>query len=590
MKITLVGPGIMPIPPVGWGAVEILVWDTKNALEELGHEVQIVNTKDPNQIINEINNFRPDFVHVHYDEFIGVYPYIQYPKAITSHFGYIERPEMFGGYVNIVNAFAHYKPNIFCLSEGIKDVYKVITNIPETNLFVIPNGVNAEAFSYTDNPEYGNRSIYLAKIDYRKRQYLFQDIQSLWFAGNIADSRFDTSKNYLGEWNKKTLHKELTQYGNLVLLSDGEAHPLVCMEALAAGLGVVVTEWGKANLDDTKQFITIIPENKVSDIEYVENEIIKNREYSLQHRKDILEYSKNFEWSNIIKNYYIPSIEKLIEENKFNQQYIPFKFMDKNKSTYKLQGIGPIYYLNLDGQPERKDYMENQFKYWEIGNYTRISAYDGRSDDLSDIISGRYPDNMTSGEIGCTTSHLKAIKYWVETSDSPYAIFMEDDVDLELVRYWDFTWKDFYSQVPYDWDVIQLAIICTGPLHVKLHKRFVNDFSTAAYMITRHHAEKLLNYHIRGDKCKLDSGCKPRAVADDLIYNSGNTYSIPLLLYRIQLGSSIHPEHVDIFHKSSHDGLLEFWKQSGAGLNIKDLMDYDPYLGRITENPEPQPT
>ena len=43
MKITLVGPGIMPIPPVGWGAVEILIWDTKNALESLGHQVQIVH-------------------------------------------------------------------------------------------------------------------------------------------------------------------------------------------------------------------------------------------------------------------------------------------------------------------------------------------------------------------------------------------------------------------------------------------------------------------------------------------------------------------------------------------------------------------
>jgi len=179
--------------------------------------------------------------------------------------------------------------------------------------------------------------------------------------------------------------------------------------------------------------------------------------------------------------------------------------MDKNKSTYKLKGIGPIYYLNLDGQPERNEYMEDQFKCWEIENYERVSAYDGRTDDLSDIISGRYPDNMTSGEIGCVTSHLKAIKHWYETTDSPYAIIMEDDVDLQLIKNWDFTWKDFYSQVPYDWDVIQLAIICTGPLHVKLHKRFVNDFSTAAYMITRHHAEKLLKYHIRGDKYKLDN-------------------------------------------------------------------------------------
>lgn len=312
MRITLVGPGIMPIPPTGWGAVEILVWDTKNVLEKLGHTVQIVNTKDLNQIIQEINSFRPDFVHIHYDEFIGVYPYIQYPKAITSHFGYLERPEMFGGYANVANAFANIKPNVFCLSEGIRNVYKVLMNIPEYRLYITPNGVNTDAFDYTDTPNYPDRSIYLAKIDYRKRQHLFQSINSLWFAGNIADSRFDTTKNYLGEWNKDTLYKELTHYGNLVLLSDGEAHPLVCMEALSAGLGVVVTEWGRANLDDTMDFITIIPENKVNDIEFVEQEIVKNREYSLQNRKKILEYSKSFDWIEILKKHYIPSIEKII--------------------------------------------------------------------------------------------------------------------------------------------------------------------------------------------------------------------------------------------------------------------------------------
>jgi GR25 family glycosyltransferase involved in LPS biosynthesis len=258
--------------------------------------------------------------------------------------------------------------------------------------------------------------------------------------------------------------------------------------------------------------------------------------------------------------------------------------MDKNKSAYKLKNIGPIYYLNLDGQPERKEYMESQFKYWEIENYERISAFDGRTDDLSDIIKGRYPENMTSGEIGCTTSQLIAIKHWYDTSDSPYAIIMEDDVDLQIARFWNFTWADFVSKIPYDWDVVQLAIICTGNLHVKLHKRFVNDFSTAAYIITRHHAEKLLKFHVRDGKYKLDQGVRPRAVADDLIYNSGNTFSIPLFLYRIELGSSIHPEHIDIFHRSSHDGLLQFWEKQGHDMGIDDLMNYDPYLGRITES------
>ena len=314
MKISLIGPGIMPIPPSGWGAVEILIWDTKNALEKLGHNVQIVNTQNRNQIVEELDKFSPDFVHIHYDEFIDVYPYIKYPKAITSHFGYLERPEMFGGYANIANEFVKIKPNIFCLSEGIKNVYKVLMNIPENKLFLTPNGVNIKNFKNTLSPLYPNRSIYLAKIDYRKRQHQFQSIESLWYAGNIADSRFNTSKNYLGEWDKDTLYSNLTHYGNLVLLSDGEAHPLVCMEALASGLGIVVSEWGKSNLDQSKNFITIIPENKISDIDYVEEKIIENRLLSIKNRESILEYSKQFDWEQILKKYYIPSIKEIINE------------------------------------------------------------------------------------------------------------------------------------------------------------------------------------------------------------------------------------------------------------------------------------
>ena len=60
--------------------------------------------------------------------------------------------------------------------------------------------------------------------------------------------------------------------------------------------------------------------------------------------------------------------------------------MDRNKSAHKLKNFGPVYYLNLDEQPERKIYMEAQFKYWEIENYTRISAYDGRDDMLYEML------------------------------------------------------------------------------------------------------------------------------------------------------------------------------------------------------------
>ncbi len=57
MKIALVGPGIMEIPPKGWGAVESLIWDYATELGELGHEGSIINTPDRGQILRDTYMF-----------------------------------------------------------------------------------------------------------------------------------------------------------------------------------------------------------------------------------------------------------------------------------------------------------------------------------------------------------------------------------------------------------------------------------------------------------------------------------------------------------------------------------------------------
>jgi len=254
---------------------------------------------------------------------------------------------------------------------------------------------------------------------------------------------------------------------------------------------------------------------------------------------------------------------------------------DKNKAVHKLKGLPHIYCINLDDKVDRWESMESQFKYWEIENYTRVSAYDGREDDLGSMLKGRYPDNRSSGEVGCVTSHLKALKEFLD-SDEKCALIMEDDCDINTVSYWPFSWKNFFCKVPYDYDVVQLAIINPAQVNVKMHRRFVNDFSTACYLINRRYAQKLLDLHTRGDKYKLDNGVKPRAVADDLIYNSGNTFAIPLFLYKIELGSDIHDIHVDVFHKSSYEGLWNFWKNDASSIEDRDgLFDYDPYFGTL---------
>ena len=198
---------------------------------------------------------------------------------------------------------------------------------------------------------------------------------------------------------------------------------------------------------------------------------------------------------------------------------------------------------------------------------------------------------MNQQEVGCCMSHLKAIKHFYEETDDDYCMIMEDDAVLDIARFWNFTWQEFVSYLPYDWDCVQMTTITTGDIYVKLHLKFINDFSAAAYLITRHHAGKVLRNHMRGDKWKLDNNVKPRAVSEDTIMESGKTYSIPLFLYNLNFNSTIHPEHIHVFHQGPYNALYNFWSQSGATVDIKQWMDYDPYLGRTTPNstPPPQP-
>ena len=309
MKIVIVGPGIMSIPSVGWGAVEILIWDYKQVLENIGHEVFIVNTKNRNEIIDQTNKENPDFVHVQYDDFFDIVDKFTCKNvAITSHFGYLDQENKFSSnnYWNIFNGFKTINAKIFALSPGIKDVY-VKNGFNENKLYVVPNGVRDDLFNYKEQGA-EDKSIYLAKIEPRKRQFLFGEINNLYFAGNIVDQRFKSS-NYLGEWNKEYLYENLTNFANLVLLSDGEAHPLVCLEAMAAGLGLVLSQYATANLDLSKPFIDVIPEDKINDIKYVENIITENRKKSLTMRSEIRKYVlDNFSWTHIIKTHYIPYI------------------------------------------------------------------------------------------------------------------------------------------------------------------------------------------------------------------------------------------------------------------------------------------
>lgn len=312
MKIAIIGPGIMDIPPKGWGAVEVLIEDYRAELTRLGHAVLVVNVPDRASIVSTVNNWQPDFVHCQYDEFIDVLGQIDCPRrAITSHFGYIDQIWRFPHYRETIHRkiVADNKTLIFALSASIADVY-VSDGVDPSRIRIIPNGVNVAAFRWNAAPTLPDRSIYLAKVDFRKRQGVFQDYGlGVDFVGNLIPDPayrpgFDPSRSdYLGEWTREKVFSHLTDYANLLLLSDGEAHPLVCLEAMAAGLGLVLSEFAAANLDLSKSFIDIIPERSIRERELVRHIVSENRKKSIAQRREIADYAKEFDWTKTVKNY-----------------------------------------------------------------------------------------------------------------------------------------------------------------------------------------------------------------------------------------------------------------------------------------------
>ena len=304
MNICLIGPGIMPIPPEGWGGVEHLIWNFAQQLKKDGDKVTIINTPELDDIIKEANSHDFDAVHLHYDQFANVMPHLKCEKKmITSHYPYLENPEP--QYVFLYDLLKNSGCHVVSLSDRIKEEF-VRRGIGSTDVSVLPCGIDTELYTLDDQPLYPDRSVVVGKLEPRKRQaFLQKQGLDIDFIGNNADPSFDTTDPcYFGEQSKQDIMDNLTAYANMVLLSSGEAHPFVCLEGMAAGLGLVLSEQSTANLDLSQPFITVIPDDKIEDKEYLFQALLENRRVSLSMRKEIREYCRtNFDWSSIIKQY-----------------------------------------------------------------------------------------------------------------------------------------------------------------------------------------------------------------------------------------------------------------------------------------------
>ena len=149
-----------------------------------------------------------------------------------------------------------------------------------------------------------NKTVYLGQINDRKGQHKYCNLQNIDIIGpNSNNTSNNILINYKGSWTRNDVYNKLTEYGNLLLLSKGEADPLVVKEALMCGLGLVINSTSSKNLLPN-DFITIIEDDKMDDLNYIQTKIDENRLKCILIRTEIRKYAEhNFSWNIFIKKY-----------------------------------------------------------------------------------------------------------------------------------------------------------------------------------------------------------------------------------------------------------------------------------------------
>lgn len=276
-------------------------------------------------------------------------------------------------------------------------------------------------------------------------------------------------------------------------------------------------------------------------------------------------------------------VEKMIENNKkdsseikssYVQSLVNWEIKNKNYNNYtakkirnKLCGFPTAYYVSLEESDDRRKNLTQQFLEYNIKPKGLISK---RFSESNDIVTGINAHTLNDGTKGCAISHLRAIQNWYTTTDEEYGFFCEDDLSLETIEHWNFTWKEFIDNLPSDWECVQLMSIRGEFVDIHLRERYWDDWSVTAYIMKRDYAKKIIDAHIKENSYHLEifnSNIQP-LIENLLFYEKGKVYTIPLFTEEIKFQSTFVGRDDDVKdgqkrnHYYTRDTVLELWKNN----------------------------
>jgi autotransporter strand-loop-strand O-heptosyltransferase len=305
MKITQVTPGMISIPPNGWGAVEKVIWNYTKELKILGNECDI-------KYLNDVDINNTDIVHIHIANLAieAAKKGIPYIFSLHDHhvvyygkntFVYDQNLEAIrGSVISFTHAeflvdFFEETDKLFYLSHGVETGYfnpSVLYRNDHRLLCIANNGIGGDS-----------------SFDRKGFRYAIE-----------AAKKLDLPITIAGPENNKLFfehHKDLLEYDKLTLITNNlveddilelyrshsiflhpsvleAGHPnLTLLEAVACGLPVVGTYEGSQKINGM-----IIVERNTESVTLAIKEILDNyKYYADQTQLNIVK----FDWSIICK-------------------------------------------------------------------------------------------------------------------------------------------------------------------------------------------------------------------------------------------------------------------------------------------------